>query len=376
METGFWVLEKARALEALGVQVLHFELGEPDFDTPANIVDAACSALRGGATHYGPAAGLPELRRALADHVSRTRGVPVEASEVIVAPGAKPIMFYAFLALLDEGDEVLIPDPAFPIYDSLARFCNADVRTYSLTPERGGTPDPAEIAGLLNPRTKLLVLNSPGNPTGGVTTAEEVAAIAAAVRTCEAWVLSDEIYREIIYEGEHHSILAEPGTRERTILLDGFSKSHAMTGWRLGWGVFPGALGAVATRLQINSVSCTATFSQKAALEAITGDQTEVRRMVGEFRRRREAIVAGLNSVRGFRCLPPHGAFYAFPDIRGTGKTSQEVADALMEKAGVACVSGSAFGSAGEGHVRFAFANSLENIGKASERMRGLFGAA
>ncbi len=373
-ETAFDVLARALALEAQGRSVLHLEMGEPDFPTPGFVVEAGVEALRGGWTRYGPAAGQADLRAAVAARVASTRGVPVDPDEVVVAPGAKPILFHAILALVEEGDEILLPLVGFPIYESMARFAGGTCVFYDLPEERGFSPDPARIASLLTPRTKLLVLNSPGNPCGGVSTAQDLERIAEAVRATRAWVLSDEIYADFVYEGGHASILSCAGMKERTVLADGFSKSWSMTGWRAGWGVMPVEMARAVTRLQINATSSTASFTQRAGLAALRGPREPVERMVAEFRVRRDAFVAGLNRVRGFRCLPPRGAFYAFPSVRGTGFDSKEVASRILEEAGVACVAGTAFGAGGEGFVRFSFAASRESLQEAVERLQGLFG--
>ena len=375
-ETAFDVLARARALEADGRKVIHLEMGEPDFRTPGFVVDAGVEALRAGWTKYGPAAGQPDLRAAVAERTAARCGVPVSPEEVVVTPGAKPVLFHAFLALVEEGDEVLLPDTGFPIYESMARFTGGTCVTYRLPEARGFAPDPAEIASLLTPRTKLLVLNSPGNPCGGVSTAEDLEAMAAAVRRSRSWILSDEIYSDFVYEGVHASILSRPGMKERTVLVDGFSKSWAMTGWRAGWGVMPAAMAAALTRLQINATSNAASFTQRAGLAALRGPHEAVDRMVAEFRARRDAFAAGLNTVKGFRCVPPRGAFYAFPSVRWTGLSSREAASRILEEAGVACVAGTAFGAGGEGFVRFSFAASREALDGAVVRLQGLFGRA
>jgi len=375
-EYAFEVLVRARALEARGKDVVHLELGEPDFATPAHVVEAGVEALRGGHTHYGPAAGLPELRDAIARRVSATRGVEVRPEEVVVLPGAKPVLFLAALALLEEGDEALVPDPGFPIYDSAARFAGATVVPYPLDPARGLSPDPAAVASRLSPRTKLVFLNSPGNPAGGVSSPEDLGILAEALRGRDCWVLSDEIYSEVLYGGRHASVLPLPGMRERTILLDGFSKTWAMTGWRVGYGVMPEPLAREMARMQVNSTSCTAAFTQRAALAALEGPAAPARAMVEELHRRRDAAVEGLNGVRGFRCHLPRGAFYAFPDVRGTGVASKALADRLLEEAGVASVAGTAFGALGEGYLRFNFGAPLQRILEGVRRIRGLLGAA
>ncbi|WP_376792191.1 pyridoxal phosphate-dependent aminotransferase [Thermoflexus sp.] len=368
-ETAFEVLARAKALEAQGREIIHLEIGEPDFDTPAHIKAAAVRALDEGYTHYTPAAGIPALREAIADYIRRTRGIPVGPENVVVVPGGKPIMFFAILALVEEGDEVIYPNPGFPIYESMIRFVGGHPVPLRLRMENEFRVDVEELARLITPRTRMLILNSPANPTGGVLTREDLAAIAELCLKHDLVVLSDEIYSRIIYEGEHVSIASFPGMLERTIILDGFSKTYAMTGWRLGYGVMPEPLAEAVTRLMINSNSCTAAFTQIAGITALTGPQDDVDRMVAAFRERREVIVEGLNRIPGFRCLKPKGAFYAFPNIEGTGLASRELAAYLLDEAGVAVLSGTAFGEYGEGFLRLSFANSVENIQKALERI-------
>jgi aspartate/methionine/tyrosine aminotransferase len=374
-ETAFEVLVRARALEAQGRDVVHLEIGEPDFDTPREITAAAIGALERGATHYGPSAGLPELRRAIAEDFSRRRGVQVEPERVVVTPGAKPILFYAILALVDPGDEVLYPDPGFPIYESMIRFSGGVPVPVRLLEEQGFALDVDQLCERVGPKTRLIVVNDPHNPTGGVIPAAGLRRIAETAVAHGVPVLCDEIYSRIVYEGEHRSLAAEPGMEELAIVLDGFSKTYAMTGWRLGYGIMPEALAVQVAKLQTNAVSCTATFSQHAALEALSGDQSPVEAMVAEFRRRRDVIVAGLNDLPGVACAAPRGAFYAFPNVRGTGFESRVLADRLLQEAGVACLSGTAFGRLGEGYVRFSYANSLDNIRTALDRVRGFLEA-
>ena len=368
-ETAFEVLARAKALEAQGREIIHLEIGEPDFDTPAHIKAAAVRALDEGWTHYTPAAGIPALREVIADYIRRTRGIPVGPEHVVVVPGGKPIMFFAILALVEEGDEVIYPNPGFPIYESMIRFVGARPVPLRLRMENEFRVDVEELARLITPRTRMLILNSPANPTGGVLTREDLEAIAELCLKHDLVVLSDEIYSRILYEGEHISIASFPGMLERTIILDGFSKTYAMTGWRLGYGVMPEPLAEAVTRLMINSNSCTAAFTQIAGIAALTGPQDDVDRMVAAFRERREVMVEGLNRLPGFRCLKPKGAFYAFPNIEGTGMSSRELAHYLLEEAGVAVLSGTAFGEYGEGFLRLSFANSIENIQKALERI-------
>jgi aspartate/methionine/tyrosine aminotransferase len=368
-ETAFEVLNKARALEKLGRDIIHLEIGEPDFDTPRNVVEAGVDALHKGWTHYGPSAGLPELRQAIAEEVSRTRGVEVKSDEVVVVPGGKPIIFFAILALADVGDEVIYPNPGFPIYESMIHYVGARAIPIQLREERDFGLDVDELASLITDRTKMIILNSPHNPTGGVLDRSQIRDIAEAIGERNIMVLSDEIYSRLMFEGEHYSIMSVPGFQERTILLDGFSKTYAMTGWRLGYGVMRADLATHISRLMTNSNSCTASFTQVAGVEALRGDQASVEHMRQEFERRRDVVVERLNRIRGFSCRTPKGAFYVFPNITKTGWKSKKLADALLEEAGVACLSGTAFGDYGEGYLRFSIANSLENLIKALDRV-------
>jgi len=368
-ETAFEVLNRARALEKQGKEIIHLEIGEPDFDTPANVIEAGVDALHQGWTHYGPAAGLPELRQTIADYVSRTRSVPVSADEVVVVPGGKPIIFFTILALIESGDEVIYPNPGFPIYESMVNYSVGKGVPIPLREERDFSVDVKELALLINEHTRLIILNSPHNPTGGVLTRKDIYEIAEAIGDRNIMVLSDEIYSRLLFEGDPFSIMSVPGFKERTILLDGFSKTYAMTGWRLGYGVMRPDLAVHISRLMTNSNSCTASFTQMAGIEALRGDQSSVDRMNAEFKRRRDAFVAGLNKIKGFSCLLPKGAFYAFPNIKKTGWPSKRLADALLEEAGVACLSGTAFGEYGEGYLRFSVANSLENLNIALQRI-------
>jgi aspartate/methionine/tyrosine aminotransferase len=368
-ETAFEVLNKARALERQGKSIIHLEIGEPDFDTPANVVEAAVDALHKGWTHYGPSAGLPELRQTIADYVSRTRGVKVSPEEVVVVPGGKPIIFFTILSLIDEGDEVIYPNPGFPIYESMIHYVGGRAVPIHLREERDFSLDVEELAALITDRTKLIILNSPHNPTGGVMERREVEQLAEVIGDRNILVLSDEIYSRLLFEGEHFSIMSVPGMQERTILLDGFSKTYAMTGWRMGYGVMRADLAAQVTRLMTNSNSCTASFTQMAGIEALRGDQSSVDHMCAEFKRRRDVFVAGLNRIKGFSCRMPKGAFYVFPNITKTGWKSKPLADALLEQAGVAALSGTAFGEFGEGYLRFSVANSLENLQHALDRI-------
>jgi aspartate/methionine/tyrosine aminotransferase len=369
-ETAFEVLAKARNLEAQGKNIIHLEIGEPDFDTPRFIVDAAVHALQHGRTHYTPAAGIMELRRAIAENVQRTRGVAVKPENVIVTPGAKPIMFFALLALIEPHDEVIYPNPGFPIYESVIQFSGANAVALPLQEEKAFRFSIADLESLITSRTRLLVINSPQNPTGGVLTRDDVKAIAEIARRRDLLVLSDEIYKDILYEGEHASIMSEPGMLERTILLDGFSKTYAMTGWRLGYGVMPEPLAKHVERLMINSNSCTATFVQDAGLAAINGPRAEVNEFIAEFRRRRDIMVAGLNDITGVSCITPGGAFYCFANVKKLPMSSKQLSDHLLNEAGVAVLSGTAFGKHGDGYIRLSYATSVENIREGLQRMK------
>ena len=369
-ESAFEVLARARQLERTGREIVHLEIGEPDFDTPAHIKEAAKQALDAGATHYGPAAGLPELREAIAKHVAETRGVAVAPEEVVVTPGAKPIMFFTIMAMIGEGDEVIHPNPGFPIYESVINFVGGVPVPIPLREESGFGFDLELFERKVSSKTKLIVINSPENPTGGVLDRAQLERIASIAVARKIPVLTDEIYRHFLYDGEFTSILREPGMPERSILLDGFSKSYAMTGWRLGYGVMPVALADHVTRLMVNSASCTASFVQLAGVAALQGDQMPVATMVAEFKRRRDIVVAGLNELPGVSCRSPRGAFYVFPNVKKVGRPSAEVAEALLNEGGVAVLGGTAFGEHGEGYLRLSYANSEANIRKALERMR------
>ena len=368
-ETAFEVLNKARALERQGRNIIHLEIGEPDFDTPSNVVEAAVDALHKGWTHYGPSAGLPDLRQTIADYVSRTRGVKVTPEEVVVVPGGKPIIFFTILTLIDDDDEVIYPNPGFPIYESMIHYVGGKAVPIQLREDRDFSLDVNELAALITDRTKLIILNSPHNPTGGVMPRKDVERVAEVIGDRNILVLSDEIYSRLLFEGDHFSIMSVPGMQERTLLLDGFSKTYAMTGWRMGYGVMRADLATHITRLMTNSNSCTASFTQMAGIEALRGDQSSVEHMCSEFKRRRDVFVAGLNKIKGFSCRMPHGAFYVFPNITQTGWKSKPLADALLEQAGVAALSGTAFGAFGEGYLRFSIANSLENLQQALDRI-------
>jgi aspartate aminotransferase len=364
-ESAFEVLAKAKALEARGREIVHLEIGEPDFDTPEHVLAAAQQALDKGYTHYVPAPGIPELRTAVADFLERTGRLRTTPDRVLITPGAKPIMFFTILALCEEGDEVLYPDPGFPMYASIASFAGATAVPVPLREENGFVIDPEELASLITDRTKLLILNSPHNPCGSASTPEQLEAIAEIATRHDLVVLTDEVYWALRYDGDHHSVLDVDGMAERTILLDGWSKTFAMTGWRLGFGVFPPALVEPITRLVINSVSCTSAFSQHAAIAALEGPWDDVDRMLAAFRERRDVIVSGLNAVPGVSCVEPGGAFYAFPNITELGLSAAALADRLLEDAGVACLPGTSFGTYGEGHLRFSYANSVDNIRRA-----------
>jgi aspartate aminotransferase len=364
-ESAFEVLAKAKALEAQGREIVHLEIGEPDFDTPAHVIAAAQQALDKGFTHYVPAPGIPELRTTVAEFLERTGRMRTSPDRVLITPGAKPIMFFTILALCEEGDEVLYPDPGFPMYASIASFAGAKPVPVPLREENGFVIDPDELRSLVTDRTKLLILNSPHNPCGSASTPEQLEAIAEIAIEHDLVVLSDEVYWALRYDGEHHSVLDVDGMRERTILLDGWSKTFAMTGWRLGFGVFPEPLVEPVTRLMINSFSCTSAFSQYAAIAALEGPWDDVDRMLDAFRERREVIVSGLNAVPGVSCVEPGGAFYAFPNIGELGLSASDLADRLLDEAGVACLPGTSFGVYGENHLRFSYANSVENIRRA-----------
>jgi len=370
-ETAFEVLVRARALEAQGRNVVHLEIGEPDFDTPSHITDAAVAALKSGVTHYGPSAGLPDLRQAVAEESTARRGVKATPEMVVVTPGGKPIMFYVILALVDPGDEVLYPNPGFPIYESMIRFIGGVPVPVRLLEEKAYALDVDQLVSKITAKTKLIILNYPHNPTGGTIPESGLHAVADAAARHGIPVLADEIYSRILYDGRHVSIAAMPGMEPHAIVLDGFSKTYAMTGWRLGYGIMPAPLAQFVAKLQTNAVSCTASFTQLAGVQALRGDQSSVDTMVAEFRRRRDAIVDGLRQIPGFKCPRPKGAFYVFPNIAGTGFSAKALADRLLDEAGVACLSGTAFGEWGEGHLRFSYANSLDNIQEALRRIKG-----
>ncbi len=368
-ETAFEVLAKARALEARGKSVIHLEIGEPDFDTPAHVVEAGANSLRSGDTHYSPSSGIPELRQSIARYAGRKRGLTFSPEQVVATPGGKPIMFFVILALAQEGDEVIYPNPGFPIYESMINFVGATPVPIPLREDKRFRLDVDELASKITPRTRLLIINSPQNPTGSVLERSDVAGIAELAVRHDLTVLSDEIYSEILYEGEHVSIAGFPGMAERTIILDGFSKTYAMTGWRLGYGIMPSGFAPQITRLVTNSVSCTATFVQKAGTAALEGPPDDVLAMVAEFRRRRQVIVDGLNAIPRLRCAMPAGAFYAFPYVGDAGMDCRAFADYLLNEAGVATLSGTSFGAFGEGYLRLSYANSIANLQAALDRI-------
>ena len=368
-ETAFEVLAKAKALEAQGKNVIHLEIGEPDFDTPKNIVEAGVQALRNGRTHYTPAAGIPELRNAIVQDVKRWRGVETTPARVVVTPGAKPIMYFVITALVQEGDEVIYPNPGFPIYESVIEFTGAKAVPLPLKEEKGFSFDIADLKALVTDRTKLIIINTPANPTGGILSKNDIKAIADIARERNIMVLSDEVYKNIIYDGAHASIMAEPGMEDLTILLDGFSKTYSMTGWRLGFGVMKEELAEKVVQLMINSNSCTATFVQDAGVEGLTGPQDECDKMVREFSKRREVIVKGLNELPGVSCIMPKGAFYVFPNVSQVPISSRELAARILNEAHVAVLSGTAFGQHGDGYLRLSYANSIANIEEGLNRI-------
>ena len=368
-ESAFDVLAKAKKLEAQGRKIIHLEIGQPDFPTPFNICEAAFRAMKDGYTGYGPAAGLLELREVVAEHISTTRGIAVHPDEVVITPGAKPIIFFTLLALVNEGDEVIYPEPGFPIYESVINFVGAKGIPLPLREEVDFRFHLDDLVDAISERTRLLILNSPQNPTGGILQKDELEVIAELANKYDFYVLSDEVYSRILYEGSHESIIRFPGMKERTILLDGYSKTYSMTGWRLGYGVVPKPLVEKIVRLMINSNSCTCSFTQIAGIEALKGEQDFVDRMVSEFKQRRDAVVEGLNAIAGITCLKPAGAFYVFPNVKQIPLSCEALADYLLEEAGVALLAGTAFGKFGDGYLRISYANSLENIQEALERI-------
>ena len=369
-ETAFEVLARAKAMEREGRDVIHLEIGEPDFDTPRNIIDAAIKALNSGFTHYGPSAGLPDARKVFAEFITTDRGVEVKPENIVITPGAKPILFFSILALVNEGDEVIYPNPGFPIYESVINFVGGKPVPIPLREEKAFSFDLDELRDLVNEKTKLMIINSPQNPTGGVLTADDMKGIADLAERYDSWILSDEVYSKMVYEGKHVSIYDYPEVKDRTILLEGHSKTYAMTGWRLGYGTMPVPLAEQIAKLQTNSNSCTSSFTQAAGIEALTGPQDESKKMMAEFKARRDLIVDGLNAIEGFKCLKPKGSFYVFPNITGTGMKSKQLEEHLLEKGGVAGLSGTSFGKYGEGYLRFSYANSQENIKKALQKIQ------
>jgi aspartate/methionine/tyrosine aminotransferase len=370
-ETAFEVLAQARKLEAQGREIIHLEIGEPDFDTPRGVIEAGIQALRDGMTHYGPSAGLPQARQAFAEYAGNLRGIDVDPDTVVVTPGAKPILFFGMMSLVDPGDEVIYPNPGFPIYESVINYLGAKPVPLKISEETGFGLDVDELEKAITPRTRMLIVNTPANPTGGIVSRQDIERIAALAKEHDFWILSDEIYDRILYEGEHFSFLSVPGMAERTILLDGHSKTYAMTGWRLGFTVAPKPVADMIARFMTNCNSCTATFTQIAGIAAVQGPQDEAEAMVAEFRKRRDLIVDGLNAIPGISCRVPGGAFYVFPNITATGLTSADLAARLLHEAGVASLSGTAFGAHGEGYLRFSYANSQDNISKALAAVEG-----
>lgn len=374
-ETAFEVLAKARLLEAEGKKIIHLQIGEPDFDTPKNICDAAIRSIQNGDTHYTPSAGTLETRKAIAEYVTRTRCVEFSPENIVVTPGGKPVMFFTILALIQKGDEAIYPNPGFPIYESMINFAGGKAVPLALKEKNNFNVDINEFEKLLSPKTKLVIINTPGNPTGRTISKSDIEKMAEILKDRDIYVLSDEIYSRILYDGaEAFSISKIPYMKDKTIILDGFSKTYAMTGWRAGYGVFPSVLAPIITKMMVNSNSCTNAVVQKACIEALNGPQDEVDKMVTELKKRRDVIVEGLNSIKGFHCLTPDGAFYAFPNITGTGFKSKELEDKLLYEAGVATLSGTSFGKYGEGYLRFSYANSVENIKLAINKIKNFLG--
>jgi len=369
-ETAFSVLARAKELERQGREIVHLEIGEPDFDTPQHIIDAACEALNAGYTHYGPSAGDPEFREVVAAHLNKGRGTDYTAANITVVFGAKPIIYWGITACVDDGDEVIYPNPGFPIYESMINFVGAKPVPCPLREENDFRFDVAELASLVTDKTRMIIINSPQNPTGGVLEPADLEKIAELAIANDLWIMSDEPYERVLYEGTHHSIAAIDGMQDRTILLDCFSKMFAMTGWRLGWSATSPELAEQLAKLQTNCTSCVSAFTQRAGIAALTGSFAESDAMVAEFKRRRDVIVDGLNEIPGFTCLRPKGAFYVFPNITGTGHTSKELENKLLDEAGVACLAGTSFGQYGDGYLRFSYANSVENLEKALGRIK------
>ena len=369
-ETAFEVLAKAQQLEAQGKHIIHLEIGEPDFETPTNIVEAGRQALSEGFTSYNPSPGYDDLKDAIAKDISKSREISVKKENVIVTPGGKPIMFFIILAMIENGDEVLYPNPGFPIYESMIEFCGGKAVPMKFNEKNSFNLDIEEVKGQISSKTKLMIINSPNNPCGSIIDKESLEALSELAKKNDITVLSDEIYSRFLYEGSHHSIASFPDMIDRTVILDGYSKTYAMTGWRIGYGVFPDDLVEPISRLVTNSVSCTASFTQRAAIEATNGPQEDSNRMVEEFKKRRSIVVEGLNNIRGIKCAIPSGAFYAFPNVEGTGMSSSEFANKVLEEAGVAVLAGESFGKYGTGHIRISFANSTENLVAAIDRIQ------
>jgi len=368
-ETAFEVLAKAQRLEAQGKKIIHLEIGEPDFETPANIVNEGRQALVDGYTSYNPSPGYDDLRVVIASEIAKTRGIQANGGNVIVTPGGKPIMFFAIMALIEKGDEVLYPNPGFPIYESMINFCGGTAVPMRLHEDKEFNIDIDDVKRQITPNTKLMIVNSPNNPCGSIIGDKELQDLSLLAKKHDILVLSDEIYIRFLYEGKHKSIASFPDMLDRTIILDGFSKTYAMTGWRIGYGLFPNNLVEPISRLVTNSVSCTASFTQKAAIEAITGPQDDSAQMVSEFQKRRSIVVDLLNAIPGIRCTNPKGAFYAFPNIEGTGMSSTKFANELLQEAGVAVLAGESFGRYGKGFIRISFANSTENLVEAMNKI-------
>ncbi|MCH7955740.1 MAG: pyridoxal phosphate-dependent aminotransferase, partial [Candidatus Marinimicrobia bacterium] len=350
-ETAFEVLARAKALEAQGKSIIHLEIGEPDFDTPRHIIEAAHKALDEGWTHYGPASGDLELKEAIVEEMKSTRSVDIGVENVVVTPGAKPIMFYGILSCIEEGDEVIYPNPGFPIYESMINFIGAKAVPLTLREEKDFSFDVEELTSLINDKTRMIIINSPQNPTGGILSLEDLEQIASLVADRDIIVMTDEVYSRMVYEGQHHSILSLDGMKEKTILIEGFSKTYAMTGWRLGYGVMPENVADMVSKFMVNSNSCTASFTQRAGIQALTGSQEDSENMIAEFKERKSVIVDGLNAIPGISCRTPKGAFYVFPNIKETGMTSEEAENKFLNDAGVACLKGTSFGANGEGYV-------------------------
>ncbi|MFQ5602259.1 MAG: pyridoxal phosphate-dependent aminotransferase [bacterium] len=369
-ETAFEVMARAKALEAQGKHIIHLQIGEPDFTTPQHIIEAGVKALHEGQTHYSPAAGIMPLREAIVEDVYARRGVRPKVEEVVVTPGAKPIMFFLILACIEKGDEVIYPNPGFPIYESAIKFVGGTPVPLPLWEENDFRFNLDELRNLVTQRTRLIIINSPQNPTGGILTKKDVEVVAEIAKEKNILVLSDEVYKNIVYDGVNESIYSIPGMKENTVLLDGFSKTYAMTGWRLGFGVMPKEIARRVERLMINCNSCTATFSQYAAIQALKGPTEEVDAMVTEFKKRREVIVAGLNDIPGISCIMPKGAFYVFPNVKTIHMSSQELEHYLLNEAEVAVLSGTAFGKYGDGYLRLSYANSIANITEGLERIK------